>query len=262
MEKPDFKPKERFSNRVDEYAKYRPSYPQDLVDSLVQKLPTSSRVTPSLADVGSGTGIFSRLLLESGFTIYAIEPNGPMRARAEEMLTSFPGFQSVDGDATHTTLGNHSVDAVVVAQAFHWFATQEAVAEFTRILKKPGIVMLAWNDRLTDCDDFHAGYESLLVRYCLNYLDVNHRNITSSKIESLFPGWTLTIKHFANDQPLDFTGLKGRLESSSYCPPKDHPNYLPLMDGVEELFKRYAVAGEIRLRQDCVAYFLVRQELL
>jgi SAM-dependent methyltransferase len=256
MEKPDFKPKERFSNRVDAYAKYRPSYPQALVDSIMQKLPAALVDPPSVADIGSGTGIFSRLLIENGFRVCAIEPNAPMRARAEKMLTSFLGFQSVDGDATHTSLHNHSVDAVIAAQAFHWFATPETVVEFTRILKKPGFVMLVWNDRRIDCDGFHAGYESLLVRHCPNYLDVNHRNITSSRIGALFPGWTLTVEHFDNDQLLDFTGLKGRLESSSYCPLNDHPHYIPLMNGVEELFKRHAVGGEIRLRQDCVAYFL------
>jgi SAM-dependent methyltransferase len=155
VEKLDFKPKERFSDRADAYAKYRPSYPQALVDSLVQKLLTSSRITPSVADIGSGTGIFSRLLLENGFTVYAIEPNGPMRERAEERLASFPRFYSVNEEAADTTLPDHCVDAVVVAQAFHWFATQETVVEFTRILKRPGIVMLAWNDRLTDCDDMN-----------------------------------------------------------------------------------------------------------
>ena len=258
MDTSDFKPKERFSNRVDAYAKYRPTYPQALVDSIVRKLPSSSSLLFSIADVGSGTGIFSRLLLKNGFTVYAVEPNAPMRERAEEMLASLPGFHSVDGDATHTTLHNSSIDAVVAAQAFHWFAMPETVAEFTRILKKPGLVVLVWNDRRTDCDDFHAGYESLLVRYCLNYLEVNHRNITASKLEALFPEWTLTIEHFDNDQPLDMPGLKGRLESSSYCPPKDHPHYIPLMNGVEELFSRYAVEGEIRLRQDCVAYLLLR----
>jgi len=258
MEKYDFKSKERFSTRADVYAKYRPSYPQALVDSLVQKLPKSSRTPHSIADVGSGTGIFSKLLLEAGFIVHAVEPNAPMSARAEESLTSFSGFHSVNGEATRTTLPDHSVDVVVAAQAFHWFATPEAAAEFTRILKQPGLIMLTWNDRRIDCDDFHAGYESLLVRYCLNYLDVNHRNMTSSRIKILFSGWTLLVEHFDNDQFLDLAGLKGRLESSSYCPTRDHPNYIPLMGGVEDLFRKHAVAGEVRLKQDCVTYFLVR----
>ena len=254
----DFKPKERFSIRVDAYAKHRPSYPGGLLDSLKRKLPVVSSAPLSVADIGSGTGIFSRLLLEEGFTVYGVEPNIPMRERAEALLSSYKGFHSVNGEATHTTLPDRSVNIAAVAQAFHWFATTKAVREFARILGKPGLVVLVWNDRLTDVDEFHAEYESLLVRYCLNYLEINHRNITAPTIQKLFEGWDLSVEHFENDQQLDFAGLKGRLESSSYCPPHDHPNYLPLMNQLEELFERHHDQKKVRLRQDCVAYYLLR----
>ena len=253
----DFKSKDRFSNRADAYVRHRPSYPQSLVDSLIQKLPDSTAEPLSVADIGSGTGIFSKLLLENGFTVYGVEPNAPMRQRAEEMLSVYPGFHSVNGEATRTTLQDHSMDVVVAAQAFHWFATAGTVNEFNRILKNPGIVLLMWNDRRTNVDTFHSEYEALLVRYCLNYLEVNHRNITSSKIGTLFSGWTLSVEHFANDQLLDFDGLKGRLESSSYCPPNDHPKYRPLLDSLRQLLKGHYGEGNVRLQQDCVVYFLV-----
>jgi SAM-dependent methyltransferase len=255
---PDFKSKERFSNRADVYVKHRPSYPQALVNSLVQKLPVGSLSSSIVADVGSGTGIFSRLLLENGFTVYGVEPNAPMRQRAEGLLSSYPNFHSIKGEATNTMLEDHSVDVVAAAQAFHWFATTDAVKEFARILKKPGLVVLIWNDRRTDVDEFHADYESLLVRYCLNYVEINHRNITAQMIQALFAGWQLSVEHFPNDQLLDFNGLKGRLESSSYCPHPDHPNYRPLMDHLHELFKKHHGDGDFRLQQDCVAYYLVR----
>ncbi len=138
----DFKPKDRFSSRADAYVKHRPSYPQALLDSIKKKLHATLSAPLSVADIGSGTGIFSTLLLENGFTVYGVEPNAPMSARAEESLTSFSGFHSVNGEATLTTLPDHSVDVVVAAQAFHWFATPEAAAEFTRILKQPGLIML------------------------------------------------------------------------------------------------------------------------
>ncbi len=255
----DFKPKGRFSNRADAYVKHRPSYPQSLLDSLKHKLMSASSEALSVADIGSGTGIFSKLLLENGFTVYGVEPNAPMRQRAEEMLSSYPHFHSIEGEAIRTMFPDKSVDAVTVAQAFHWFALPETVSEFARILRKPGLVVLIWNDRRTDVDEFHAGYELLLVRYCLNYVEVNHRNITARMIQRLFPGWQLDVEHFANDQLLDFSGLKGRLESSSYCPPPDHPNYAPLMDKLHELYKKHYGDGDGRLQQDCVAYYLVRQ---
>ena len=127
-----------------------------------------------------------------------------------------------------------------------------------RVFSRSGLILLTWNDRRTDVDEFHAEYDSLLVRYCLNYLEVNHKNINAQSIQRLFGGWQLMVEHFANDQLLDFDGLKGRLESSSYCPPQDHPNYAPLMDHLRELFKKHHNNDEVRLQQDCVAYFLVR----
>lgn len=252
----DFRPKERFSSRADAYARYRPSYPQAVIDSQIRKFPASSAVL-SVADIGSGTGIFSRLLLEKGFKVYAVEPNAPMRERAEEMLSSYPDFHSVSGEAVHTTLADHSVDIVVAAQAFHWFAAPGAIREFRRILKDSGLVHLIWNDRRTGIDKFHVEYESLLVRYCPSYEEVNHRNVTLQTICDLFPGWQISVEHFENDQRVDFDGLKGRLESSSYCPTPDHPNYEPLMDQLREMFKKHSQAGGVTIRQDCVAYFVV-----
>jgi len=254
----DFGSKERFSSRVDAYARYRPSYPQAVVDSLMRKFPSVSASSLSVADVGSGTGIFARLLLDNGLTVYGIEPNTSMRKRAEETLSSYRGFWSVGGEATHTALPDHSVDVVTAAQAFHWFAVPGAVREFSRVLKYSGLVLLVWNDRRTSVDKFHEEYEALLLRYCPEYADVNHRNVTLQSICDLFVGWKISIEHFENDQHVSFAGLKGRLDSSSYCPAPDHSDYRPLMDGLFDLFNRFNRNGEIVLRQDCTVYFAHR----
>ena len=251
----ELRPKERFSSRADAYVRYRPSYPQALAVSLMRKFPTDLPESLSVADIGSGTGIFSRLLLENGFTVFGVEPNVPMRRRAEEALSSFHGFYTVHGEATHTTLPGQSVDIVSAAQAFHWFATPYAVKEFRRILKDSGLVALIWNDRRIRIDGFHEGYESLLLRYCPEYRTINHRKVTLQTVCDLFPGWKISVEHFENDQRLDFVRLKGRLESSSYCPPPDDPNHRLLMEQVRELFTKYSRKEEITLRQDCVAYF-------
>jgi hypothetical protein len=97
------------------------------------------------------------------------------------------------------------------------------------------------------------------MKYCLNYAEVNHRNVTLQSLFELFPGWQISVQHFESDQRLTLEGLKGRLESSSYCPPQDHPNYAPLMEGVSELFEKYNRSGSIRLMHDCVAYYLERR---
>jgi ubiquinone/menaquinone biosynthesis C-methylase UbiE len=89
-----------------------------------------------VADVGPGTGIFTRLLLETGARVIGIEPNGPMRAAAERRILGEPRFESKNGRAEATGLADASVDLVTAAQAFHWFEPSAARAEFVRILRR------------------------------------------------------------------------------------------------------------------------------
>ena len=139
-------PKERFTNRVDDYVRYRPGYPPELFEMLLVEcgLGQESRV----ADVGSGTGILTRALLEAtGARVAAIEPNAAMRAAAERSLAGEPRFESLSSSAEATGLPGASVDLVIAAQAFHWFDPPRTRAEFARILKPRGKVALVWNQR-------------------------------------------------------------------------------------------------------------------
>src|SRR6188474_3051229 len=99
---------DRFSDRVADYVKYRPHYPGEVVDVLRRErlLPEGGTV----ADIGSGTGISSRIFLERGHGVLAVEPNGEMRGAAEAWLGTFPGFVSVNGTAEATTLGGGVAD--------------------------------------------------------------------------------------------------------------------------------------------------------
>ncbi len=135
-------PTERFSNRVEDYRLYRPSYPAELL-LLIQKHAPGN----SIADIGAGTGILTRLLLQTGFSVTAVEPNGAMRAAAESDLASFKTFTSVHATAEETGLASGSLDAITAAQAFHWFRFEETKLEFNRILRPGGIVFLIWNER-------------------------------------------------------------------------------------------------------------------
>ena len=110
-------PTERFSDRAENYAKYRPGYPDEMLQYF------RDLVTPpaTVADIGSGTGILTRQLLNSGYELYAVEPNEAMRREAERTLSGHPGFRSMDGTAEATTLADRSVDLITCAQAFHWF---------------------------------------------------------------------------------------------------------------------------------------------
>jgi SAM-dependent methyltransferase len=239
---------ERFSDRVANYIKYRPSYPNAAIDCVMCTLSLASGSV--VADLGSGTGISSRLLLERGCTVYGVEPNEAMRAAAEAQLSGYSTFHSVNGAAEVTTLAEACADAAIAAQAFHWFDVPRVRAEMFRILKPPYHVALLWNDRLTDATPFLCAFEELLVRYGTDYVEVNHRNAQDadeSLIAQLFGHRAFALQSFANEQRFDYAGLEGRLLSSSYAPLAGHPNYEPMLARLREIFAAHQVDGAVRV---------------
>ncbi len=227
-------PLTRFSNRVDNYAKYRPTYPGETIQVLESGCGLNSASV--IADVGSGTGISAEMFLKNGNKVFAIEPNDPMRASAESMLKTYPLFQSVKGTAEDTQLPDDSVDFVVAAQAFHWFDRKLTKREFARILKPRGWVVLIWNERRLDSTRFLRGYEDLLLRYGVDYQQVRHENVESEIAEFFAPN-AFGLETLENAQHLDFPALKGRFLSSSYTPDISHPNFNAMLKELEELFK-------------------------
>src|SRR4051812_9557350 len=135
----------RFSNRVENYIKYRPSYPPQILELFKERMGLTSGSV--IADVGSGPGISAKQFLENDNTVYCVEPNAAMRAAAEELLRDYSGFRSVNGDSENTTLPDASIDFVTAAQAFHWFRPGPTKTEFKRIIKPGGWVSLIWNLR-------------------------------------------------------------------------------------------------------------------
>src|ERR1700732_1505170 len=154
--------KQRFSNRVADYVRYRPAYPSELLDVLRREC--GLRPGHVIADMGSGTGFLSELFLKNGNRVYGIEPNEAMRQAGEEYLASYDGFASINGSVEATTLDDASIDFVSAGQAFHWFEPVVARREFGRILKPDGWIVVLWNDRQMDTP-FASAYEDLLVKY-------------------------------------------------------------------------------------------------
>ncbi len=242
----------RFSNRVDNYVKYRPGYPPEILDLFKKEM---GLVEGSiLADIGSGTGLSTKPFLEHGNTVYGVEPNAAMRAAAEEYLGDFPNFISHDGTAENTNLGDASMDFVIAAQAFHWFDAGKTQSEFRRILKPGGYVALIWNERQLDTTEFLREYEKLLLKYANDYENVRHENIDQEKLGAFFrTGFAQAT--FPNEQVFDFEGLRGRVLSSSYMPAEDSPSYPALEKELSGLFAKHAENDRIKVFYDTNIYY-------
>src|ERR1700735_1193952 len=228
----------RFSDRVENYVLYRPGYPRETLRTLETecgRLP--GHVIP---DIASGTGIWTRMLLENGNKVFGVEPNSEMRKAGEGLLVRFPKFNSVAGTAEATTLRDQSVDFVTAAQAAHWFDRERSRREFLRVLK-PGVwLALLWNERLTDTTEFLRAYEQLLLTYGTDYQEVRHENTTSA-VHEFFDPAGFEERVFATRQEFDDAALEGRLLSSSYAPGPDHPNHSATLRDLRRIFDAHQV---------------------
>lgn len=246
----------RFSDRVDNYVKYRPGYPSGVIDVLRDEI----GLTPQsiVADLGSGTGLSAKLFLDNGNIVYGVEPNADMRAAGEAYLRDYPHFRSVDGTAEATTLADASVDIVIAAQAFHWFNVPIARVEAKRVLKADGYGVLLWNDRLTDTTPFLRAFEALLLEFGTDYAQVNHRNaqaIDRAAITQFFGHTAWQLRTMPSAQLFDYAGLEGRLLSSSYAPLAGHPQHEPMLERLHTIFGEHQVDGLVQFAYETQVYF-------
>jgi Methylase involved in ubiquinone/menaquinone biosynthesis len=238
----------RFSDRVGDYVRYRPDYPPAMLDWLQheQGVDASWRV----ADIGAGTGISSKMFLDAGYHVTAVEPNAPMRSAAEHWLQGYEDFDTVDGTADATGLADAGVDLVTVAQAFHWFDEEATRREFARILRPGGLVAIWWNSRRLTGTRFLEGYEALLQTYGTDYTSVAERYADDAHMRAWFGDGYRGSTSFEHGQRLDFAALRGRLMSSSYAPQAGHPQHEPMLLALRELFDSCAEHGTVSFDYD------------
>jgi hypothetical protein len=230
---------QRFSDRVENYAKFRPNYPDALIQSMLERLP----VPAVIADIGSGTGILSDQLLGAGYTVFGVEPNEPMRLEAERRLGARPGFHSLAGSAEATTLPTGSVQAITCAQSFHWFDRPRCRVEFDRILQNPRLVLLIWNERVSG--GFMDEYDHILHESAADYGRVSQRNITDVDVAEFFAPDSVERFHFPHAQRLNRESFLGRVLSSSYVPNVGRPGHDTLMMKMQAFFDSHAPSGTI-----------------
>ena len=243
---------ERFSSRINDYIKYRPGYPSQIVELLKNEC----NLTPNsvFADIGSGTGKLTELFLADGNLVFGVEPNTGMRSAAEQILKAFPNFKSIDGNAESTSLEDSSIDLITAGQAFHWFDPDKFKLEAKRILKPTGWVVLTWNARKLVSTPFLEDYEKLLITFGTDYQDIRHE-----KAEELIPkffssrSWKAAV--FPNEQVFDFEGLKGRVRSSSYTPEPGHPRFEPMIEELKNVFDRHQKNGSVIFEYDTKVFY-------
>lgn len=242
----------RFSDRVENYVRYRPGYPAEALQALREEC--GLKAEHVIADIASGTGIWTRLLLENGNHVFAVEPNAEMREAGERLLADFPRFTSVEGTAEATSLPDASVDFVTAAQAAHWFDRERARREFARLLKPGGWLVLLWNERVVDGTAFLREYEDLLLKFGTDYKDVRHERTTEA-VNEFFDPAPYQERVFPMRQEFDYAGLEGRLLSSSYAPGPEHSQHRPMLGELRRLFDKYAGNGKVGVDYKTRVYF-------
>lgn len=209
-----------------------------------------------VADIGSGTGILSRMLCDVAKTVYGVEPNWAMRETGRSFLVDSHNFVSTEGAAEDTTLPGTSVDLITVAQAFHWFHPEDARHEFLRILKPNGWTAIIWNDRIIEGSRVGEAYEKLLVQFGTDYEQVKKRGKTSiAALDRFFGHSDFKQATFPNVQYFDREGFVERVTSASYMPNRQHPQYRLMLDAVRRIFFENYQGGHIVLDQETNIYY-------
>jgi ubiquinone/menaquinone biosynthesis C-methylase UbiE len=236
---------DKFTGKADIYAKYRPSYPNEYIDYLLSA--NQLKEGQIVADIGSGTGIFSRQLLERGLTVMGVEPNDEMRTMAEQSLKLYPRFTSIKATAENTTLEDNSVDLVTVAQAFHWFDKKAFKIECQRILKQQANVALVWNSRDSASPIIKENAE-ICQQTCPNFKGFSGGiEETPEVYNHFFKDGKYELKKFQNDLLFDYEGFLGRNLSASYAPKENDEAYEKFVYLLTELFEKYSKNGQIVL---------------
>lgn len=232
-----------FTGRVDDFAKYRPAYPEQIISLLENKIDFSPE--KDVADVGCGTGRLSRLFLNNGNLVFGVEPNDEMRLMSEKLLSKFINFISIEGSAEKTMLATNSIDVITVGQAFNWFDLKKTKKEFKRILRKDGYVVIVWNERKNNSQVMKA-VNKILLSLNQEHEEAEKNLMDKNLLNTFFAVEKVSTSTFANYQMLDLAGLKGRIRSISYVP-ETGVESKKVMDQIKDVFEKYNNGGMVKI---------------
>jgi SAM-dependent methyltransferase len=245
-------PRRVFSARVDNYIKYRPGYPVEMLEPLVKGCGLA--LNWNVADIGSGTGLLARLFLDLGCAVTGVEPNEEMRLAGEQILAGYSGFTSLPGSAEVTGLADASINLVSAGMAFHWFDISLTKVEFRRILTPGGWMALVWNRMLLAPDPFMRDYTGLVLEYSPGWTETLRRDQSDLALPGFFGG-VYQRAVFPLRQYLDWDGLRGRTLSIAHVPQPDDSASLPLFAHLHDIFDRYQNNGQVAIHYETELYY-------
>lgn len=243
-------PVKRFTGTAENYVKYRAGFPDSLIDFLAMEcglVPESI-----IADLGSGTGILSKMFLDNGNAVFAVEPNADMRQGAERLLGHMHGFYSVDATAESTTLKDSSVDFVTAGRALQWFDAPVALNEMARILKPGGQAVFVWNKPRAPVSPQLSAYRKVLRTFCRELETKNQRR--DAAIDLLKQNG-FRVKLLDYTQRLDLDQLQGLVLSLSISPNADDPAFEPMLAALAQLFAEHQENGQLTFDYSTTVYY-------
>jgi ubiquinone/menaquinone biosynthesis C-methylase UbiE len=239
----------RFTGRTDVYDRYRQRYPaQQILSLLKQWLVLHS--DSLIADIGAGTGMLSEVFLANNNPVIAIEPNADMRAPLTALATQHPLLQIINATAEATTLADNSIDIVAAGRAFHWFDTQAALAEFRRILKPQGWLVLASLGRAKNQSPQSLAFEHLLTTHGTDITYVRASYRVHENLDSIFITGHHNIE-LTGEQHLDWISFRGVSMSLSMTPSPDATTFPAFDLALRTHFDTFATNGIITIATTC-----------
>lgn len=241
---------EIFSSKVSDYRSSRPDYPASLFEYLrhAGNLDRDAVV----ADVGAGTGLLTKGLLEQGYSVTAIEPNAAMRAACDRWLAGYASYRSVAGAAESIAAASCSFDLITAAQAFHWFDVERAKAEFLRVLRPHGKVALIWNDRVRS-DPLHVALDNIFTCHGGGKRDALLRHESREDVATFFGSAALTELTWPHEHRLDESGLMSLVFSRSYMPERTSVLGKQVCQQLSDIFRQFETQGGVDVRYTTVA---------
>lgn len=201
-----------FTDKAENYRLARPSYAPEAIDKIFKMINPGEFA----ADIGSGTGIFTREFLRRGIDVYRVEPNMAMSKKAISRFGTDGRFHRVTAPGENTGLKSKSISLITAASSFHWLDLPKFKKECKRILTDNGVVCIIANERVYD--DFTLKQDALCKKYCSGYTSLSHGAQKCRERAELFFEGEYYIEEY--DFPLEYTKEKFILRSlsSSYSP--------------------------------------------